>query len=194
MSKKKGREFKQTLSNEYIDKNYYGKYLPAVEALKAKGEQVNILPREWYAVELQELKYGHLAKSDVEFAKQKKNPNRVLVNMSRRYSTRQTSYFIKVGQEIRSYSEESSQRLEAAISSDPLLARYGKDLKNPVKLRKILNQDSAAREAYTKAISKVKKPGTYTEKKIVRKNGRVDIYEGEEQGLDAWVVPGSDPK
>lgn len=191
MSKKKGREFKQTLSNEYIDKNYYGNYLPKVEALKAKGEQVNILPREWYAVELQELKYGHLAKSDVEFAKQKKNPNRVLVNMSRRYSTRQTSYFIKVGQEIRSYSEESSQRLEAAISSDPLLARYGKDLKNPVKLRKILNQDSAAREAYTKAISKVKKPGTYTEKKIVRKNGRVDIYEGEEQGLDAWVVPDS---
>lgn len=191
MSKKKGREFKQTLSNEYIDKNYYGNYLPKVEALKAKGEQVNILPREWYAVELQELKYGHLAKSDVEFAKQKKNPNRVLVNMSRKYSTRQTSYFIKVGQEIRSYSEESSERLEAAISSDPLLARYGKDLKNPVKLRKILNQDSAAREAYTKVISKVKKPGTYTEKKIVRKNGRVDIYEGEEQGLDAWVVPDS---
>ena len=191
MSKKKGREFKQTLSNEYIDKNYYGNYLPKVEALKAKGEQVNILPREWYAVELQELKYGHLAKSDVEFAKQKKNPNRVLVNMSRRYSTRQTSYFMKVGQEIRSYSEEAAQRLEAAISSDPLLARYGKDLKNPVKLRKILNQDSAAREAYTKIISKVKKPGTYTEKKIVRKNGRVDIYEGEEQGLDAWVVPDS---
>ena len=191
MSKKKGREFKQTLSNEYIDKNYYGNYLPKVEALKAKGEQVNILPREWYAVELQELKYGHLAKSDVEFAKQKKNPNRVLVNMSRRYSTRQTSYFMKVGQEIRSYSEESAQRLDAAISSDPLLARYGKDLKNPVKLRKILNQDSAAREAYTKIISKVKKPGTYTEKKIVRKNGRVDIYEGEEQGLDAWVVPDS---
>ena len=191
MSKKKGREFKQTLSNEYIDKNYYGNYLPKVEALKAKGEQVNILPREWYAVELQELKYGHLANSDVEFEKQKKNPNRVLVNMSRRYSTRQTSYFMKVGQEIRSYSEESAQRLEAAISSDPLLARYGKDLKNPVKLRKILNQDSAAREAYTKVISKVKKPGTYTEKKIVRKNGRVDIYEGEEQGLDAWVVPDS---
>ena len=191
MSKKKGREFKQTLSNEYIDKNYYGNYLPKVEALKAKGEQVNILPREWYAVELQELKYGHLAKSDVEFARQKKNPNRELVNMSRRYSTRQTSYFMKVGQEIRSYSEESAQRLEAAISSDPLLARYGKDLKNPVKLRKILNQDSAAREAYTKVISKVKKPGTYTEKKIVRKNGRVDIYEGEEQGLDAWVVPDS---
>ena len=191
MGKKKGREFKQTLSNEYIDKNYYGNYLPKVEALKAKGEQVNILPREWYAVELQELKYGHLAKSDVEFAKQKKNPNRVLVNMSRKYSTRQTSYFMKVGREIRSYSEESAQRLEAAISSDPLLARYGKDLKNPVKLRKILNQDSAAREAYIKVISKVKKPGTYTEKKIVRKNGRVDIYEGEEQGLDAWVVPDS---
>lgn len=191
MSKKKGREFKQTLSNEYIDKNYYGNYLPKVEALKAKGEQVNILPREWYAVELQELKYGHLAKSDVELAKQKKNPNRVLVNMSRRYSTRQTSYFIKVGQEIRSYSKESSERLETAISSDPLLARYGKDLKNPVKLRKILNLDSAAREAYIKVISKVKKPGTYTEKKIVRKNGRVDIYEGEEQGLDAWVVPDS---
>ena len=191
MSKKKGREFKQTLSNEYIDKNYYGNYLPKVEALKAKGEQVNILPREWYAVELQELKYGHLAKSDVEFEKQKKNPNRVLVNMSRKYSTRQTSYFMKVGREIRSYSEESAQQLEAAISSDPLLARYGKDLKNPVKLRKILNQDSAAREAYTKVISKVKKPGTYTEKKIIRKNGRVDIYEGEEQGLDAWVVPDS---
>lgn len=191
MSKKKGREFVQTLSNEYIDKNYYGKYLPKVKELIAKGEQVNILPREWYAVELQELKYGHLAKSDVEFARQKKNPNRELINMSRKYSTRQTSYFIKVGQEIRSYSEESAQRFEAAISSDPLLARYGKDLKNPVKLRKILNQDSAAREAYTKVISKVKKPGTYTEKKIVRKNGRVDIYEGEEQGLDAWVVPDS---
>lgn len=191
MSKKKGREFVQTLSNEYIDKNYYRKYLPKVEELIAKGEQVNILPREWYAVELQELKYGHLAKSDVELARQKKNPNRELVNMSRKYSTRQTSYFMKVGQEIRSYSEESAQRLEAAISSDPLLARYGKDLKNPVKLRKILNQDSAAREAYTKVISKVKKPGTYTEKKIVRKNGRVDIYEGEEQGLDAWVVPDS---
>lgn len=168
MGKKKAREFKQTLSNEYIDKNYKN-YLVKVEELKAKGEQVNILPREWYAVELQELKYGHLAKSDVEFAKQKKNPNRVLVNMSRRYSTRQTSYFIKVGQEIRSYSEESSQRLEAAISSDPLLARYGKDLKNPVKLRKILNQDSAAREAYTKVISKVKKPGTYTEKRLSEK-------------------------
>ena len=36
MSKKKGREFKQTLSNEHIDKNYYGNYLPKVEALKAK--------------------------------------------------------------------------------------------------------------------------------------------------------------
>lgn len=191
MSKKKGREFVQTLSNEYIDKNYYGKYLPEVEKLIAKGEQVNILPREWYAVELQELKYGHLAKSDVEFKRQKKNPNRELVNMSRKYSTRQTSYFIKVGQEIRSYSEESSKRLEAEISGDPLLAKYGTDLKNPIKLRKILNQDSAAREAYTKAIAKVKKPGTYTEKKIVRKNGRVDIYEGEEQGLDAWVVPDS---
>lgn len=189
MGKKKGREFKQTLSNEYIDKNYYGIYLPKVEELKAKGEQVNVLPREWYAVELQELKYGHLAKSDVEWAKQKKNPNRVLVNMSRRYSTKQTSYVIKVGQEIRSYSEESSELLATAISSDPLLARYGKDLKNPIKLRKILNQDSAARDAYIKVISKVKKPGTYAEKKIVRKNGTVDIYEGEEQGLDAWVVP-----
>lgn len=71
MGKKKAREFKQTLSNEYIDKNYKN-YLVKVEELKAKGEQVNILPREWYAVELQELKYGHLAKSDVEFAKQKK--------------------------------------------------------------------------------------------------------------------------
>ena len=191
MSKKKGREFIQTLSNEYIDKNYYGKYLPKVEELIAKGEQVNILPREWYAVELQELKYGHLAKSDKEFERQKKNPNRELVNMSRKYSTRQTSYFIKVGQEIRSYSEESSKRLKAEISGDPLLAKYGTDLKNPIKLRKILNQDSAAREAYIKAIAKVKKPGTYTEKKIVRKNGRVDIYEGEEQGLDAWVVPDS---
>ena len=54
-----------------------------------------------------------------------------------------------------------------------------------------MNQDSAAREAYIKVISKVKKPGTYTERKLVRKNGRVDIYEGEEQGLDAWVVPDS---
>lgn len=90
------------------------------------------------------------------------------MNMSRRYSTRQTSYFIKVGQEIRSYSEESSQRLEAAISSDPLLARYGKDLKTR-EAEKILNQDSAAREAYTKVISKVKKPGTYTEKRLSEK-------------------------
>lgn len=191
MGKKKGREFKQTLSNEYIDKNYYGNYLPKVEALKAKGEQVNVLPREWYAVELQELKYGHLAKSDAELARQKKNPNRVLVNMSRRFSTRQTSYFIKVGQEIRRYSEEASERLETAISSDQLLVNYGKGLKNPVKLRKILNQDSAAREAYIKVVSKIKKPGTYTEKKIVRRGGRVDIYEGEEQGLDAWVTPDS---
>ena len=187
MSKKKGREFKQTLSNEYIDKNYYGIYLPKVEELKAKGEQVNVLPREWYAVELQELKSGRLAKSDVEFAKQKKNPNRVLVNMSRKYSTRQTSYIIKVGQEIRGYSEKSSEQLENDISSDPLLAKYGKDLKNPVKLRKILTHDSAARDAYIKALANVKKPGTYVEKKIVRRSGKVEIYEGEETGLDAWV-------
>ena len=187
MSKKKGREFKQTLSNEYIDKNYYGIYLPKVEELKAKGEQVNVLPREWYAVELQELKSGRLAKSDVELAKQKKNPNRVLVNMSRKYSTRQTSYLIKVGQKIRGYSEKSSEQLENDISSDPLLAKYGKDLKNPVKLRKILTHDSAARDAYIKALANVKKTGTYVEKKIVRRSGKVEIYEGEETGLDAWV-------
>lgn len=191
MSKSKGKEFKQTLSNEYIDKNYYNRYLPEMEKLIAKGERVTVLSREMYAVELQELKAGHLAKNPEQEALQKKNPNRELVNMSRYYKPRQTTYFIKVGREIRNYSEEAAKRLENAISSDPLLAKYGKDIKNPVKLRKILNQDSAAREAYIKALAGVKKPGTYTEKKIVRKNGKVDIYEGEEQGLDAWVDPDS---
>lgn len=194
MSKSKGKEFKQTLSNEYIDKNYYNRYLPEMEKLIAKGEKVTVLSREMYAVELQELKAGHLAKSDKQAALQKKNPNRELVNMSRYYKPRQTTYFINVGREIRSYSEEAAGRLEKAISSDPLLAKYGKDMKNPVKLRKILNQDSAAREAYIKALASVKKPGTYVENQIVRRGGKVEIYEGEEKGLDAWIVPGSDPK
>lgn len=194
MSKSKGKEFKQTLSNEYIDKNYYNRYLPEMEKLIAKGEKVTVLSREMYAVELQELKAGHLAKSDKQAALQKKNPNRELVNMSRYYKPRQTTYFIKVGREIRSYSEEAAGRLEKAISSDPLLAKYGKDIKNPVKLRSILNHDSAAREAYIKALASVKKPGTYVEKQIVKRGGKVEIYEGEEKGLDAWIVPGSDPK
>lgn len=194
MSKSKGKEFKQTLSNEYIDKNYYNRYLPEMEKLIAKGEKVTVLSREMYAVELQELKAGHLAKSDKQAALQKKNPNRELVNMSRYYKPRQTTYFINVGREIRSYSEEAAGRLEKAISSDPLLAKYGKDIKNPVKLRSILNQDSAAREAYIKALASVKKPGTYVEKQIVKRGGKVEIYEGEEKGLDAWIVPGSDPK
>lgn len=194
MSKSKGTEFKQTLTNEYIDKNYYNRYLPEMEKLIAKGERVTVLSREMYAVELQELKAGHLAKTPKQEALQKKNPNRELVNMSRYYKPRQTTYFINVGREIRSYSEEAANRLENAISSDPLLAKYGKDMKNPVKLRKILNQDSAAREAYVKAMASVKKPGTYVEKQIVRRGGKVDIYEGEEKGLDAWIDPGSDPK
>ena len=194
MSKSKGKEFKQTLSNEYIDKNYYNRYLPEMEKLISKGEKVTVLSREMYAVELQELKAGHLAKSDKQAALQKKNPNRELVNMSRYYKPRQTTYFINVGRKIRSYSEEAAGRLEKAISSDPLLAKYGKDIKNPVKLRKILNQDSAAREAYIKALASVKKPGTYVEKQIVKRGGKVEIYEGEEKGLDAWIVPGSDPK
>ena len=194
MSKSKGKEFKQTLSNEYIDKNYYNRYLPEMEKLIAKGERVTVLSREMYAVELQELKAGHLAKSDKQAALQKKNPNRELVNMSRYYKPRQTTYFINVGRKIRSYSEEAADRLEKAISSDPLLEKYGKDIKNPVKLRKILNQDSAAREAYIKALASVKKPGTYVEKQIVKRGGKVDIYEGEEEGLDAWIDPGSDPK
>lgn len=194
MSKSKGKEFKQTLSNEYIDKNYYNRYLPEMDKLIAKGERVTVLSREMYAVELQELKAGHLAKSDKQAALQKKNPNRELVNMSRYYKPRQTTYFINVGREIRSYSEEAAGRLEKAISSDPLLAKYGKDIKSPVKLRKILNQDSAAREAYIKALASVKKPGTYVEKQIVKRGGKVEIYEGEEKGLDAWIVPGSDPK
>lgn len=191
MSKSKGKEFKQTLPNEYIDKNYYNRYLPEMEKLIAKGERVTVLSREMYAVELQELKAGHLGKTDEQVALQRKNPNRELVNMSRYYKPRQTTYFINVGREIRGYSEEAANRLENAISSDPLLAKYGKDIKNPVKLRKILNQDSAAREAYIKALAGVKKPGTYVEKQIVRRGGKVDIYEGEEQGLDAWIVPGS---
>lgn len=194
MSKSKGKEFKQTLSNEYIDKNYYNRYLPEMEKLIAKGERLTVLSREMYAVELQELKAGHLAKSDKQAALQKKNPNRELVNMSRYYKPRQTTYFINVGREIRSYSEEAAGRLEKAISSDPLLAKYEKDIKNPVKLRKILNQDSAAREAYIKALASVKKPGTYVEKQIVKRGGTVEIYEGEEKGLDAWIDPGSDPK
>ena len=194
MSKSKGKEFKQTLSNEYIDKNYYNRYLPEMEKLIAKGERVTVLSREMYAVELQELKAGHLAKSDKQAALQKKNPNRELVNMSRYYKPRQTTYFINVGREIRSYSEEAAGRLEKAISSDPLLAKYGKDIKNPVKLRNILNQDSAAREAYIKALASVKKPGTYVEKQIVKRGGKVEIYEGEEKGLDVWIDPGSDPK
>lgn len=194
MSKSKGTEFKQTLSNEYIDKNYYNRYLPEMEKLIAKGERVTVLSREMYAVELQELKAGHLAKNPKQEALQKKNPNRELVNMSRYYKPRQTTYFINVGREIRSYSEEAANRLENAISSDPLLAKYGKDIKNPVKLRKILNQDSAAREAYIKALASVKKPGTYVEKQIVKRDGKIEIYEGEEKGLDAWIDPGSDPK
>ena len=194
MSKSKGKEFKQTLSNEYIDKNYYNRYLPEMEKLIAKGERVSVLSREMYAVELQELKAGHLAKNEEQYVLQKKNPNRELVNMSRYYKPRQTTYFINVGREIRSYSEEAANRLENAISSDPLLAKYGKDIKNPVKLRKILNQDSAAREAYVKALASVKKPGTYVEKQIVKRGGKVEIYEGEEKGLDAWIDPGSDPK
>lgn len=194
MSKSKGTEFKQTLTNEYIDKNYYNRYLPEMEKLIAKGEKVTVLSREMYAVELQELKAGHLAKNPKQEALQKKNPNRELVNMSRYYKPRQTTYFINVGREIRSYSEEAAGRLEKAISSDPLLAKYGKDIKNPVKLRKILNQDSAAREAYIKALASVKKPGTYVEKQIVKRGGKVEIYEGEEKGLDAWIDPGSDPK
>ena len=194
MSKSKGKEFKQTLSNEYIDKNYYNRYLPEMEKLIAKGERVTVLSREMYAVELQELKAGHLAKSDKQAALQKKNPNRELVNMSRYYKPRQTTYFINVGREIRSYSEEAAGRLEKARSSDPLLAKYGKDIKNPVKLRNILNQDSAAREAYIKALASVKKPGTYVEKQIVKRGGKVEIYEGEEKGLDVWIDPGSDPK
>ena len=191
MSKSKGKEFKQTLSNEYIDKNYYNRYLPEMEKLIAKGERVTVLSREMYAVELQELKSGHLAKNEEQFALQKKNPNRELVNMSRYYKPRQTTYFINVGREIRSYSEEAADRLEKAISSDPLLEKYGKDIKNPIKLRKILNQDSAAREAYIKALASVKKPGTYVEKQIVKRGGKVDIYEGEEKGLDAWIDPDS---
>ena len=194
MSKSKGKEFKQTLPNEYIDKNYYNRYLPEMEKLIAKGEKVTVLSREMYAVELQELKAGHLAKTPKQEALQKKNPNRELVNMSRYYKPRQTTYFINVGREIRSYSEEAAGRLEKAISSDPLLAKYGKDIKNPGKLRSILNRDSAAREAYIKALASVKKPGTYVEKQIVRRGGKVEIYEGEEKGLDAWIDPGSDPK
>lgn len=191
MSKSKGKEFKQTLSNEYIDKNYYNRYLPEMEKLIAKGERVTVLSREMYAVELQELKAGNLAKTPKQAALQKKNPNRELVNMSRNYKPRQTTYFINVGREIRSYSEEAANRLENAISSDPLLAKYGKDIKNPVKLRSILNQDSAAREAYIKALASVKKPGTYVEKQIVKRDGKVEIYEGEEKGLDAWIDPDS---
>lgn len=191
MSKSKGKEFKQTLSNEYIDKNYYNRYLPEMEKLIAKGERVTVLSREMYAVELQELKAGNLAKTPKQAALQKKNPNRELVNMSRYYKPRQTTYFINVGREIRSYSEEAANRLENAISSDPLLAKYGKDIKNPVKLRSILNQDSAAREAYIKALASVKKPGTYVEKQIVKRGGKVEIYEGEEKGLDAWIDPDS---
>ena len=191
MSKSKGTEFKQTLSNEYIDKNYYNRYLPEMEKLIAKGERVTVLSREMYAVELQELKAGHLAKTDEQAALQKKNPNRELVNMSRYYKPRQTTYFINVGREIRSYSEESANKLENAISSDPLLAKYGKDIKNPVKLRKILTQESAAREAYIKALAGVKKPGTYVEKKIVHRGGNVEFYEGEESGLDAWIPTGT---
>ena len=194
MSKSKGKEFKQTLSNEYIDKNYYNRYLPEMEKLIAKGERVTVLSREMYAVELQELKAGHLAKTPKQEALQKKNPNRELVNMSRYYKPRQTTYFINVGREIRNYSEEAANRLENAISSDPLLAKYGKDIKNPVKLRSILNQDSAAREAYIKALASVTKPGTYVEKRLVKRDGKVEIYEGEEKGLDAWIDPGSDPK
>lgn len=191
MSKSKGKEFKQTLSNEYIDKNYYNRYLPEMEKLIAKGERVTVLSREMYAVELQELKTGNLAKTPKQEALQKKNPNRELVNMSRYYKPRQTTYFINVGREIRSYSEEAAGRLEKAISSDPLLAKYGKDIKNPVKLRNILNHDSAAREAYIKALASVKKPGTYVEKQIVKRGGKVEIYEGEEKGLDAWIDPDS---
>ena len=191
MSKSKGKEFKQTLSNEYVDKNYYNRYLPEMEKLIAKGERVTVLSREMYAVELQELKAGHLAKTDEQAALQRKNPNRELVNMSRYYKPRQTTYFINIGREIRSYSEEAAGRLENAISSDPLLAKYGKDIKNPVKLRKILNQDSAAREAYIKALASVKKPGTHVEKQIVRRGGNVELYEGEEAGLDAWVPTGT---
>lgn len=191
MSKSKGKEFKQTLSNEYIDKNYYNRYLPEMEKLIAKGERVTVLSREMYAVELQELKAGNLAKTPKQAALQKKNPNRELVNMSRYYKPRQTTYFINVGREIRSYSEEAANRLENAISSDPLLAKYGKDIKNPVKLRSILNHDSAAREAYIKALASVKKPGTYVEKQIVKRGGKVEIYEGEEKGLDAWIDPNS---
>ncbi len=191
MSKSKGKEFKQTLSNEYIDKNYYNRYLPEIEKLIAKGERVTVLSREMYAVELQELKTGNLAKTPKQEALQKKNPNRELVNMSRYYKPRQTTYFINVGREIRSYSEEAAGRLEKAISSDPLLAKYGKDIKNPVKLRNILNHDSAAREAYIKALASVKKPGTYVEKQIVKRGGKVEIYEGEEKGLDAWIDPDS---
>lgn len=191
MSKSKGKEYKQTLSNEYIDKNYYNRYLPEMEKLIAKGERVTVLSREMYAVELQELKAGNLAKTPKQAALQKKNPNRELVNMSRYYKPRQTTYFINVGREIRSYSEEAANRLENAISSDPLLAKYGKDIKNPVKLRSILNQDSAAREAYIKALASVKKPGTYVEKQIVKRGGKVEIYEGEEKGLDAWIDPDS---
>lgn len=170
----------------YIER-MYGKYLDGIQTERSKGHEANAVTVQQYAYYLTELKAGNLANTEEQYINQKKNPNRYIVNMSRKISPTQIRYITSVEKEIRQYSEITQSRLREAYASDDMLAKhFEKYGNNPAKLRKRLASDEAFKNAYIKALASVKKPGTTT-RKIIKKNGTEELYEGEESGLNAWV-------
>lgn len=186
------------ITPEYLDK-MYKKYQEAYYETENRGILMKpMMSKSLFTLTLQDVKEGKYAKRsknpEKELELQKKNPIRFITNRySRATTVKQVSYFMDVEKAIRA-DPIGAKRLEAEFNKDVLIRSVSGKMKNPNFIRQKLNTDEAFRDAYIKALNRVKKPGTEKERTYMLPDGTVKYEQGEASGLTEWLLPDTDPK
>lgn len=186
------------ITPEYRDK-MYRKYQEKYFELEDRGILMKpIMSKALFTLTLQDVKEGKYAQRsknpEKELELQKKNPIRFITNRySRATTVKQVSYFMDVEKAIKA-DPIGAKRLEAEFKKDVLIRSVSDKMKNPNFIRQKLNTDEAFRDAYIKALNRVKKPGTEKERTYMLPDGTVKYEKGEASGLTEWLVPDTDPK
>lgn len=182
------------ITPEYRDK-MYRKYQEKYFETENRGVLMKpMMSKALFALTLQDVKEGKYARSAKELELQKKNPIRFITNRySRATTVKQVSYFMDVEKAIKA-DPIGAKRLEAEFNKDVLIRAVSGKMKNPNFIRQKLNTDEAFRDAYIKALNRVKKPGTEKERTYMLPDGTVKYEKGEASGLTEWLVPDTDPK
>lgn len=182
------------ITPEYRDKMYQ-RYQEKYYETENRGILMKpMMSKALFTLTLQDVKEGKYARSDKEFELQKKNPVRFITNRySRATTVKQVSYFMDVEKTIKS-DPIGAKRLEAEFNKDVLLRAVSGKMKNQNFIRQKLNTDEAFKDAYIKALNRVKKPGTEKERTYMLPDGTVKYTNGEVSGVAEWLEPDTDPK